>query len=160
MGSWMPAVDVYETDSRVVIRVDLPGVNQADIDLRIEDGSLVLRGERKFASGEKQEDFLRIERSYGSFQRTFRLPGSVDPGQVQASHEDGVLEITAHRLPIDGDRTPEHEEYASMGFYRAFKLSEEIDAEKIGAALRDGVLTVTLPKSARVKPRKIEVKPG
>jgi HSP20 family protein len=93
MGSWMPAVDVYETDARVVIRVDLPGVDQSDIDLRIEDGALVLRGERKFASGEKQEDFLRIERSYGSFQRTFRLPGTVDPGQVQASHKDGVLEI-------------------------------------------------------------------
>jgi HSP20 family protein len=87
------------------------------------------------------------------------VPGVTRDG-VELGLEDGVLEITAHRLPIDGDRTPEHEEYASTGFYRAFKLSEEIDAEKIGAALRDGVLTVTLPKSARVKPRKIEVKPG
>ena len=87
------------------------------------------------------------------------VPG-VAQGGVELGLEDSVLEITAHRPPAGGDRTPDHEEYSSTGFYRAFKLSEEIDAGKIGAALSDGVLTVTLPKSARAKPRKIEVKPG
>lgn len=93
MGAWLPAVDVYETDDQVVIRVDLPGVDQNSIDLRIEDGSLILKGERKFASGENREDFLRIERTYGRFQRTFRLPGSVDQQSVQANQRNGVLEI-------------------------------------------------------------------
>ncbi len=93
VGAWMPPVDIYETDERVVIRVDLPGVDQRDIDLRIEDGMLFVKGERKFASGEKREDFLRIERTYGTFHRTFRLPTTVDHGSVQASHQDGVLEV-------------------------------------------------------------------
>ena len=93
MGSWMPAVDIYETAEQVVIRVDLPGVDQQGIDLRIENGTLMLRGERKFAAGENREDFLRIERTYGAFQRTFRLPATVDQGQVQANHKHGVLEV-------------------------------------------------------------------
>jgi HSP20 family protein len=86
-------VDIYETDDQVVIRIDLPGVDQKAIDLRIEDGTLILRGERKLPSGESREDFLRIERTYGSFHRTFRLPGTVDQGSVEASHRNGVLEV-------------------------------------------------------------------
>lgn len=93
VGAWMPPVDVYETAERIVIRVDLPGVDQSSIDLRIEDGALILRGERRFASGENSEDFLRIERSYGSFQRTFRLPATVEQSGVQANHMNGVLEV-------------------------------------------------------------------
>ena len=94
MGAWTPAVDIFETEESVVLRADLPGVDLADIDLRIEDSILILRGERKFSKEEKQEDFLRIERSYGSFQRTFRLPGNVDQDHIQATHRDGVLEVT------------------------------------------------------------------
>jgi HSP20 family protein len=93
MGSWTPPVDIYETEDKVILRADLPGVDQKDIDLRIEDNTLILRGERTFAKEEKQEDFLRIERSYGSFQRTFRLPSSVDQNRVMANHRDGVLEV-------------------------------------------------------------------
>ena len=93
MGAWTPAVDVYETGDRIVLKADLPGVDQRDISLHIEDGALVLRGERKFAREEKQEDFLRIERSYGTFERTFRLPTTVDPAGVKAIHKDGVLEV-------------------------------------------------------------------
>lgn len=93
MGTWMPAVDIYETDDRIVLKADLPGVDQSGIDLRIEDNTLILRGERKFAHEERKEDFLRIERTYGSFQRTFRLPSSVDQGRVKATHDDGVLEV-------------------------------------------------------------------
>ncbi len=87
------------------------------------------------------------------------VPG-VAQGGAELGLEDGVLEITAHGRPGGDDREPDHEEYRPTGFYRAFKLSEEIDAAKIGAELKDGVLTVKLPKSARAKPRKIEVKPG
>lgn len=93
MGSWTPPVDIYETDDKVVLKADLPGIDQKDIDLRIEDGMLVLKGERKFEREKSQEDFHRIERAYGAFQRTFRLPGSVDQTQVQATHKDGVLEV-------------------------------------------------------------------
>ena len=93
-GAWTPAVDIYETADRVIIRADLPGIEQKNIDLRIEENTLILRGERTFAKEENQEDFLRIERSYGSFQRTFRLPSSVDHDSVQASHDHGVLEVT------------------------------------------------------------------
>jgi len=93
-GTWSPPVDVYETEDRIVLKADLPGVDQRDIDLRIEDNVLLIRGERKFPKEEKQEDFLRIERYYGSFRRVFRLPGTVDHGAVKASHQDGVLEVT------------------------------------------------------------------
>jgi HSP20 family protein len=93
MGSWMPAVDIYETEDRIVLKADLPGVEQEEIDLRIEDNTLILRGERKFAHEERKEDFLRIERTYGSFQRTFRLPSTVDQSRVKATHDDGVLQV-------------------------------------------------------------------
>lgn len=96
-SGWMPAVDIYETEDKVVVKADLPGVEQGEIDLRIEDNVLVLRGERKFSNQERKEDFLRIERTYGTFQRTFRLPSSVDQGKVTANHEDGVLEVTLQK---------------------------------------------------------------
>jgi len=94
MGSWKPAVDIYETDDKVVLKADLPGIEQRDIDLRIEDGTLILNGERKFEPVEKQEDFHRIERAYGAFHRTFRLPSTVDQTRIEAKHKDGVLEVT------------------------------------------------------------------
>jgi HSP20 family protein len=97
MGAWTPSVDIYETDDKVVLKADLPGIEQKDIDLRIEDDMLVLRGERKFEKEEDKEDFHRIERTYGAFQRTFRLPGTVDQSKIEAKHKDGVLEVTLHK---------------------------------------------------------------
>jgi HSP20 family protein len=87
------------------------------------------------------------------------VPG-VAHGGVELGLEEGVLEITAHAGAPAPEGEPVHEEYRPSSFYRAFKLSEVIDAEKIEAALKDGVLTVRLPKSARAKPRKIDVKAG
>ncbi len=93
MGAWTPPVDIFETDDKVILKADLPGIDQRDIDVRIEDNTLILRGERKFEKEQNQEDFHRIERAYGAFQRTFRLPGSVDQNRVIATHKDGVLEV-------------------------------------------------------------------
>ena len=87
------------------------------------------------------------------------VPGVVKDG-IEIGLEEGVLEITAHKKPEDSTRQPDHVEFSAKGYYRAFKLSDDIDAEKIAAELKNGVLTVKLPKSARAKPRKIEVKVG
>jgi len=93
MGSWTPSVDIFETPERVVLRADLPGIEQSDIDVRIENNTLTLRGERKFQKETTEEDYHRIERSYGAFSRTFQLPGTIDQEQISAQHKDGVLEI-------------------------------------------------------------------
>lgn len=99
MGAWTPAVDIYETTDEIVLRADLPGVDQKDIDLRIENNSLTVRGERRFMKETKEEDYHRIERSYGVFSRSFQLPGSIDQGGVAASHRDGVLEVHMPKRP-------------------------------------------------------------
>jgi HSP20 family protein len=103
MGAWTPAVDIYETPEHVVLRADLPGIAEKDIDVRIENNVLVLRGERKFLKEAKEEDYHRIERSYGVFSRTFQLPGTIDQNKIQAIHQDGVLEV---RLPKREDSKP------------------------------------------------------
>jgi len=103
MGAWTPAVDIYETASEVVLKADLPGVEQKDIDLRIENSTLTLRGERKFMKEATEEDYHRIERSYGVFSRSFQLPGSIDQTKIKASHKEGVLEV---HLPKKEDTRP------------------------------------------------------
>jgi len=103
MGAWTPAVDIYETASEVVLKADLPGVEQKDIDLRIENSTLTLRGERKFMKEATEEDYHRIERSYGVFSRSFQLPGSIDQSKIKASHKEGVLEV---HLPKKEDTRP------------------------------------------------------
>lgn len=93
MGAWTPAVDIFETPEEVVLRADLPGVDLADIDVRIENSMLTLRGERKFLKEAKDEDYHRIERSYGTFSRSFQLPGAIDQGGIKATHKEGVLQV-------------------------------------------------------------------
>lgn len=92
--SWRPAVDVYETDDTLVLKAELPGVDANDVDIRVEDGTLFLKGQRKFESEVKEEDYHRIERSYGTFTRTFALPNFVNSDQVKAEYKDGVLTLT------------------------------------------------------------------
>jgi HSP20 family protein len=92
-GMWTPAVDIYENSDFVVVKAELPGVEKNRISVEVKDGILSLRGERKFEKEVKEESFHRIERSYGSFQRSFSLPVSVDQDQVTARFEDGVLEV-------------------------------------------------------------------
>jgi len=93
-ASFVPAVDVYEDPEKLVLKLEIPGVKQEDLDIRLENQTLVIRGERKFEASEKAENFHRIERRFGSFVRTFTLPQTVDTEGVTASTENGVLTIS------------------------------------------------------------------
>jgi len=91
---WSPAVDIYENDNNLVLKAELPGVDPNDVEVRVEDNVLYLRGQRKFEKDVKEENYHRIERAYGSFQRTFTLPNSVDANKVAAEYKSGVLTLT------------------------------------------------------------------
>jgi HSP20 family protein len=88
-----PPVDIYEDEHNIVLKIDVPGIDERDIDVRIQNSTLTVHGERKIEKEEKEENFRRVERQYGSFTRTFTLPSSVDPGQVSAHCDKGVLKI-------------------------------------------------------------------
>jgi HSP20 family protein len=92
--TWAPAVDVRDEGDSVVIHAELPGIKQEDIDIELTGDTLTLRGERKFEDTEKSKNYVRIERSYGSFQRTFNLGVPVQNDKVAASYKDGILTIT------------------------------------------------------------------
>lgn len=93
-GSWTPSVDIYESENALVLTAELPGVDENDIEIKIEDNTLTLNGERKFEKETKQENYHRIERAYGTFSRSFTLPQSIDHDKIQAEHENGILKIT------------------------------------------------------------------
>ncbi len=93
-GAWTPAVDIYETENSLVVTAEIPGVSEKDIDVRIENNQLVIKGERKFEKETKEENYHRIERVYGNFYRSFSLPNTVDPDKVKAEYKNGVLKIT------------------------------------------------------------------
>jgi HSP20 family protein len=92
-GSFVPAVDVYEDEHKVTLKLEIPGIKQEEVDVRLENNTLTVRGERNFEKEEKEENFHRIERRYGSFARSFTLPSTLDTENVQASYENGVLKI-------------------------------------------------------------------
>lgn len=98
-GQWGPAVDIFETDDRIVLRADLPGVAQSDIEVRIDDNMLVLRGERRPPENVKADDYHRAERPHGAFVRSFSLPQNVDQASIRASHDNGVLELVLPKRP-------------------------------------------------------------
>jgi HSP20 family protein len=89
----VPAVDVYEDEHKVTLKLEVPGVNQDDVDIRVENNTLTIRGERKFEKEEKEENFHRIERRYGSFARSFTLPNTIDTENIKANYDQGVLKI-------------------------------------------------------------------
>jgi HSP20 family protein len=93
-SSFAPAVDVYEDEHNVMLKIEVPGIDEKDIDVRIENNLLTVHGERKFDKEEKEENYRRIERQYGSFTRSFTLPSTVNPEQVTANYEKGVLKIS------------------------------------------------------------------
>jgi HSP20 family protein len=92
-GSWAPAVDIYEHDGDLVLKAELPGVDPKDVDVRVENNVLTLRGERKFESEVKRENYHRVERAYGTFSRSFTLPNVVDTDKIKADFKDGVLRV-------------------------------------------------------------------
>jgi len=91
---WSPSVDVFETDNEIVIKAELPGMDAKDIDIRLEENTLMLKGERRFEKETKNESYHRIERAYGNFSRAFSLPASVDETKVRADYKDGLLKVT------------------------------------------------------------------
>jgi HSP20 family protein len=93
-ATWTPAVDIYETDHDLVLKAELPGIDPKDLEIRVENGTLYLKGERKHESEVKEENYHRIERAYGSFVRSFTLPSSVNTEDVKAEYKDGVLTLT------------------------------------------------------------------
>ncbi len=102
-GAWLPAVDIYETDNDVVVKAELPGVRRDEIGVEVKAGVLTLRGERKHEKETKEENYHRVERSYGTFVRSFTLPASVEEDKVSAKLSEGVLEI---HLPKKAEAKP------------------------------------------------------
>lgn len=92
--TWAPAVDIYETEGNLVVKAELPGVDPKQVEVRVEENTLYLKGERKFENELNKENYHRVERAYGTFVRSFALPGSVEPDKVAAEYNDGMLTIT------------------------------------------------------------------
>lgn len=103
LTSWAPAVDIYETENELVIKADLPDVVEKDVDVRVENHMLTIRGERKFEESVKEDNYLRVERAYGSFSRSFSLPNTVNTEAIQATYKDGVLKVV---LPKRAESKP------------------------------------------------------
>ena len=103
-GSWVPPVDIYETENHdLVVRAELPGLNREDIEVSVENSTLVLKGEKKLDTAVKDENYRRIERAYGSFHRSFTLPNTVDAGRIAAEVKNGVLTV---KLPFREEAKP------------------------------------------------------
>src|SRR5215469_9954468 len=92
-ASFVPAVDIYEDPKKVVLKLEVPGIDEKDLDVRVENHTLTVKGERKFDKEEKEENFHRIERRYGSFYRAFTLPSTVDTESIGATYNAGVLKL-------------------------------------------------------------------
>jgi HSP20 family protein len=103
-GSWTPAVDIFETEHHdLVLKAELPGMTREDIEVSVENSTLVLKGTKKFESDVKEDQYRRIERTYGTFHRSFNLPNTVDAGKVTAEFKNGVLTV---KLPFREEAKP------------------------------------------------------
>jgi HSP20 family protein len=98
-GAWAPAVDIYETQETIEMTFEIPGVNQKEIKVNIENNLLTVSGERKFEHEDKRNNYHRVERSYGAFQRSFTVPSTVDPNKINAVFENGLLRLTLAKRP-------------------------------------------------------------
>ena len=103
LTAWAPAVDIFETENELVVKADLPDVNEKDIDVRVENNMLTVRGERKFEEKTEKENYLRVERTYGTFSRSFSLPNTVNNEAIRADYKNGVLTVT---LPKRAESRP------------------------------------------------------
>ena len=93
LTTWAPAVDIYETENELVLKADLPAISEKDLDIRVENNMLTIRGERKFESEVREDNYLRIEHTYGSFSRSFGLPNTVNTEAIKAEYKNGVLTV-------------------------------------------------------------------
>jgi len=98
-ASFVPAVDIYEDNQKVVLKLEVPGIEEKDLDVRVENNTLTVKGERKFEAEEKEQNFHRIERRYGSFYRAFTLPSTVDTQNIGANYSAGVLKLELKKKP-------------------------------------------------------------
>jgi len=103
LASWAPAVDIFETENELVVKADLPDVREKEIDVRVENNTLTIRGERKFNNEVHEDNYLRVERAYGTFTRSFSLPNTVNTEGIQAEYRNGVLSV---RLPKREETKP------------------------------------------------------
>jgi HSP20 family protein len=103
LTAWSPAVDIYETENELVLKADLPDINEKDLDVRIANNMLTIRGERKFEEKVSEDNYLRIERTYGSFSRSFSLPSTVNSEAISAEYKNGVLTV---QLPKHAESKP------------------------------------------------------
>ncbi len=94
MGNWVPAVDVYETENSVEIEMEAPGIDEKDLKVKLEDSTLTISGERNYEKKEEKHNYYRMERSYGSFKRSFLLPDNVDKDAIKAKYENGILKVS------------------------------------------------------------------
>ena len=102
--SWLPAVDVFDTKEAVVLKAELAGMKPDDIQIEVEDNVLTIKGERRFAEKVEEDRYYRIERRFGSFQRSLALPQGVKADDIQASYEDGILEVRVPRAEEEQPR--------------------------------------------------------
>jgi HSP20 family protein len=98
-GVWSPLVDILERENEVVLKIDLPEVSQNEIDIRVEENTLIIQGERKFIKDTPDENYIQIERPYGTFRRSFSIPKTIDHEGIKASYKDGVLRVILPRKP-------------------------------------------------------------
>jgi HSP20 family protein len=103
MAAWSPSCDIYETKNEIVVKAEIPGVKKEDIKLSLQENVLTLTGERKFEEETKKENYVRVERGYGSFMRSFTLPSYVDVKKIGAEFKDGLLEV---KLPKSEETKP------------------------------------------------------
>src|SRR6266403_554449 len=122
--NFAPPVDVYEDEHSITLKIEVPGIDEKDIDVRIENNTLTVHGERKFEKEEKEENYRRVERQYGSFTRSFALPNTVDADHVQADYDKGVLKVKLAKkaeakpkqikVNVGGEKTLESKEPKSV----------------------------------------------
>jgi HSP20 family protein len=98
LATWAPPVDIYETENELVVKVDLPDLEEKDIDVRVENNMLTIRGERKFDKEVNEDNYLRVERAYGPFMRSFSLPNTVNSENIRAGYHNGVLTLHMAKL--------------------------------------------------------------
>src|SRR5580692_7768670 len=98
-SGFVPPVDIYEDEHKLVLKIEIPGMRQQDLDVRMENNTLTVKGERSFQTEEKEENFHRVERRYGTFYRAFTVPNTIDPESIKAEYDAGVLHLELQKRP-------------------------------------------------------------